>query len=125
MILADTSVWLDHLRRPDMHLSRLLAKESVLMHPMVIGEIAMGSVSRRQAKLKALLQLPQAVTAYHEEVLHFVEERKLWGLGIGYVDAHLLVSTKLTAQSVLWTRDKRLQSAAELLDLAWPEPMLS
>ena len=122
MILADTSVWLDHLRRPDEQLQRLLTKRQLLMHSMVIGEIAMGSISLREGKLNGPRRLPQVVEAHHEEVLYTVNTERLWRLGIGYVDTHLLVSVKLTADCALWSRDKRLHSAAEKFGLAWPEP---
>ncbi len=122
MILADTSIWLDHLRQPDATLAELLAKKRIVTHPMVIGEIAMGALSQRDTKLRALHKLRQARVAYHEEVLALVENHRLWGSGVGYVDAHLLTSVQLTGHCTLWTRDKRLRSAAEKLDLNWPEP---
>lgn len=103
-------------------MERLLAKNQIVMHPMVIGEIAMGSISRREMKLDGFRKLPQIVEAYHQEVLYMVNAHKLWGLGIGYVDAHLLVSVQLTDNCALWSRDKRLQQAAEKLQLSWPEP---
>ncbi len=121
MILVDTSVWIDHLRTGDEKLSTLLDTGRVLAHPFVIGEIALGYLRQRETILSALLDLPQATVATDAELLLFVEEHSLAGLGIGYVDVHLLASTRLTAGSALWTRDKRLIGAAERMSLIWSE----
>ena len=118
MILVDTSVWVDHLRRGDEALAMLLDGSEVLAHPFVTGEIALGNLRKRNAVLSALADLPQARLATDDEVLHFIEQNGLAGLGIGHVDAHLLASTRLTAGAALWTRDKRLQGVALRLRLA-------
>ena len=118
MILADSSIWIDHLRSRDAVLSGLLEREEVLIHPFVIGEIALGSLRQRAAILDALYKLPQTAVAREAEVLTLIESASLFGLGIGYVDVHLLASAKLTNGLRLWTRDKRLNAAAAQLDLA-------
>jgi predicted nucleic acid-binding protein len=118
MILVDSSVWIDHLRRRDEILVDLLDREQVLVHPFVIGELAMGSLGHREAVLQDLLDLKRAVVADDDGVMHFVEANNLFGQGLGYLDAHLLASTKLTAETSLWTRDKRLAAAAERLSIA-------
>lgn len=115
MILVDTSVWVDHLRRGDEGLAGLLERGAVLMHPFVVGEIACGSLADRQPILELLQDLPAAVVAEHGEVLPFIERHGLHGKGIGYVDVHLLASVALTDGARLWTRDKRLRLAAEEL----------
>jgi hypothetical protein len=115
VILVDTSVWIDHLRRGDASLSSLLTNRQVLAHPAVVGEIALGSLGNRKEILSLLANLPQAVQASHDEVMAYVDAHALFGLGIGYVDAHLLASTALTTGSSLWTRDKRLRAAASSL----------
>lgn len=88
------------------------------MHPFVVGELMLGTLRQRRTILTLLHDLPQAQVATNGEVLTFIERRALFGLGIGYVDAHLLASTQLSAGSMLWTRDKRLASVAESLSLA-------
>jgi predicted nucleic acid-binding protein len=118
VILVDTSVWIDHLRRGDAILTALLNETSVLTHPFVIGELAMGNLRQRDTILADLASLPQAVAARDTEVMRFIEQEALFGLGIGYVDAHLLAATRLTPGSALWTRDKRLADAAERLSIA-------
>ncbi|KVX62244.1 type II toxin-antitoxin system VapC family toxin [Burkholderia stagnalis] len=118
MILVDTSVWIDHLRANDATLAALLDTDKVLVHPFVIGELALGSLRNRHIVLDALRDLPAAVTATDEEVQRLIDDAPLHGLGIGYVDAHLLASVRLTAGSRLWTRDRRLLSAADRLQLA-------
>lgn len=115
MILADTSVWIDHLRRGDSALAALLTTGQVLGHPAVIGEVGLGSLGNPDEVLGLLANLPQATAASHSEVMTFIDLHLLFGLGIGYVDAHLLASTVLTADAALWTRDNRLRSAAERL----------
>ena len=121
MILIDTSVWVDHLRRGDARVAELLERGAVLMHPFVIGEIACGSLRDRATILELMQDLPMAVVAESDEVLGFVERHGLHGKGIGYVDAHLLASVALTAASTLWTRDKRLRAAADALACAYPD----
>lgn len=118
MILPDTSVWVDHLRREDDTLQAQLDEREVLIHPFVIGEVALGHLSHRAEVLLRLHWLPRAVIADTGEVLRFIERHKLIGTGIGYVDAHLLVSCRLTADTLLWTRDKRLLAVAARLSLA-------
>lgn len=118
MILADTSVWVDHLRKGDPALIRLLDNGQVLAHPYVIGELALGHLGQRDAVLSSLQNLPSAATATDAEVLHFVEQHRLYGLGIGYIDAHLLAAIPLTPGAHLWTRDKVLFRVAERLGLS-------
>ena|SRR5271154_2878602 len=118
MILVDTSVWVDHLRKDDTGMRKLLDGGRVLLHPFVIGELAMGNMNRRDLVLKALRKLPEALVAREEEVLQFVGARRLFGLGIGYIDAHLLTSVQLTPGASLWTRDRRMFEVASKLGLA-------
>jgi len=118
MILVDTSVWVDHLRTGDAALAALLNGSRVLMHPFVLGELACGNLRNRGEVLALLKDLPQATVARDKEVLFFIERNTLMGRGIGYVDAHLLAAVVLDGSAQLWTRDKRLRSVAESLDLA-------
>ena len=119
MILVDTSVWIQHLRSGDKALAGLVDTGSVLLHPFVLGELALGNLSRRELVLNSLQDLPQASVATYEEVLDLIRRDALYGLGIGYVDAHLLASVWLSAGALLWSRDKRLQKVAEKFGLAW------
>lgn len=118
MILVDTSIWVDHLRIGDDWLARLLNAGRVLVHPFVIGELALGNLRQRRSILSLLNDLPAAITATDMEVLAFIERHDLAGRGIGYVDAHLLASTRLTAGAALSTRDRRLANVAVQLGLA-------
>ncbi|MCZ8436684.1 type II toxin-antitoxin system VapC family toxin [Achromobacter xylosoxidans] len=122
MILVDTSIWINHLSDGEPCLVRLLEEESVLMHPFIAGELALGSLGRRDVVLGAMSLLPQVVRASHDEVMHFLHSERLFGKGIGYVDLHLLASTRLTPGAALWTRDKRLQALATTLGLAVDPP---
>lgn len=112
MILVDTSIWIDHFRTGDSELSALLQDSHVLAHPWVTGELALGHLSRRSEILGLLHNLPQATVATDVEVLTLIDNQQLFGLGIGYVDAHLLAATMLTTGARLWTRDKRLATVA-------------
>jgi predicted nucleic acid-binding protein len=118
VILVDTSVWVDHLRAADKRLSGLLESARVLTHPLVIGELALGNLRQRDLILERLRDLPQVNVATQQEVLHFIRQNALFGQGIGYIDAHLLASVRLTAGVSLWTRDKRLLAVAEHLAMA-------
>lgn len=121
MILVDTSIWIDHLRAGDPELAALLQNGHVMAHPWVIGELALGHLSRRTEILGLLSNLPPAQTATDVEVLAMIEDHSLFGRGIGYIDAHLLASTLLTTGSGLWTRDRRLAAAAGGLGIAHPD----
>jgi predicted nucleic acid-binding protein len=119
VILVDTSVWIDHLHRADPHLAALLERNDVSVHPMVIGELSLGSIAGRDTFLSLLSALPVVAEATHGEVLGFVATRRLHGRGLSLVDAHLLASAVLSKETLLWTRDQRLVGAAAELGLAW------
>lgn len=120
MILADTSIWVDHLRRGDLRMAELLTEGQILTHPSVIGELALGALQPRDEVLSLLRALPSATVAGWDEVLEVIDAHKLFGTGIGYVDAQLLAATLLTPGSLLWTRDARLSRQALRLGLAAP-----
>ncbi len=122
MILVDTSVWIDHLRRGDRALAGLLDTTRVLVHPFVIGELALGNLRQRDLVLSVLSDLPHASIATDAEVLHFIDRHALFGRGIGYVDVHLLAAVRLTAGAALWTHDRRLHAVAAQLGLAMSLP---
>ncbi len=107
MILVDTSVWIDHLRRGNTRLTEALEAGEVLGHPFVIGELACGTLKHRERILALLDELPQASLASHEEVLKVVETHRLAGRGLGLIDVHLLASALLEGAE-LFTLDKRL-----------------
>lgn len=121
MILADTSVWIDHLRGGDGGLEYALMTGSILTHPFVIGEIALGHLRERKRILESLRELPLADVATDDEVLRMIDSAKLFGRGIGYVDAHLLAAARLSRNATLWTRDRLLREAAQHLGLAHEE----
>ena len=122
MILADTSVWINHLRSEDLYLASLLDRNEILIHPMVIGELACGNVSNRADVMRLLRGLPSILVATHDEVLFFIEYHGLMGRGIGYIDAHLLASTAMSSPARLWTRDRRLMELASELGVAYGQP---
>mgnify|MGYP000917532756 CR=1 FL=1 len=117
MILVDTSIWIEHLRRGDERLTRRLELGQVLGHAYVIGELALGNLRNRQPIIGALQDLPQAAVATDEEVLRFVEQNALYGAGIGYIDAHLLAAVRLSPGTTLWTGDRKLLAAGKRLNL--------
>ena len=119
MILVDTPVWIDHLRKPVPELAGLLANGHVLVHPFVIGEVALGGIKERAAVVSGLRLLPHPRVPFETEVLMFIEAHQLHGTGIGYVDVHVLLAARLTDGGLLWTRDRRLHAAAERLGIAW------
>ena len=119
MILVDTSVWVGHLRTGDATLIRRLDDGEVLIHPFVIGELALGNLRQRNAVLDALSDLPRAQVATDAEALHLIDAHNLHGRGIGYVDVHLLAASRLTAGAELWTHDRRLHTVAETLGVAF------
>ena len=118
MILVDSSVWIDHLRHDDAQLRAALMARDVLCHPFIIGEIAMGGLKDRAIVLRYLNHLPRARLAKDEEVRELIERYRLFGIGLGYIDAHLLAATMLTPEALLWARDRRLHDAAARLGVA-------
>lgn len=115
-VLVDTSVWIQHFREGDEVLARLLSDGLVLTHPFVIGELACGNLKNRQAVLSDLISLPSAIPAANPEVVQLIEDRKLWGRGLGFVDVSLLASALLSDCHV-WSLDKPLNEAALKLGL--------
>lgn len=117
MVLVDTSVWIAHFREGEPLLTKLLSDGHVLMHPFVSGELACGNLKDRAVILSNLAALPAAGRASDSEVMHFIENRKLWGRGLGWIDAHLLAAS-LISRCQFWTLDKRLGSVAAEVGLA-------
>lgn len=123
MILVDTSIWIDHFRSGNAALAHLLDNSAVFAHPWVTGELALGNLSHREEVIGLLHGLPQATVAENDEVLRLIEQTVLYGAGIGYVDAQLLAATRLTPDTTLWTRDKRLSTVTARLGLSFqPTP---
>jgi len=117
MVLIDTSRWIDHLSRKDPVVVSLLEHGQVLSHPFVIGELALANLEPRSRILQLLAELPQAATAEVAEVMSLINRLRLFGRGIGYVDAALLASARLTPGAILMTRDRRLQAVAVELNI--------
>ena len=119
MILVDSSVSIDHIHRQDMQLDDLLAWKQVLGHPFIAAEIALGSMTNRQAILSSLDELPQAPEVLVSEVRHFIEKHQMFSKGIGFVDATLLVSALVAKNVTLWSRDRRLNMLADSFGIAF------
>ncbi|NLS21092.1 type II toxin-antitoxin system VapC family toxin [Rhizobium sp. P40RR-XXII] len=113
MILADTSIWIDHFRHGDAELRTIVDNDRLLCHPAVIGELALGSLRDRGSVITFLAAQREAFVATHDEVMTMIDRHGIFSMGIGYTDAHLLASILLDPRAALWTRDKRLQVAAE------------
>ncbi len=109
------SVWIDHLHQLEPGLAEALHGSAVVQHPMIIGELALGSLRERQAFLDLLASLRQIQAATYAEVMHLVEERQLYAQGLSVVDAHILAALLLTAGVRLWTRDKSLTVATNTI----------
>lgn len=118
MILVDTSIWIDHLHARDETLQALLDLENVVMHPFVLGELALGRFRHRQRVFELLDDVPLIDIADADEVRRFIDVHEVAGTGLGYVDVHLLASLHLAVETRLWTRDRRLHAVAERMGLA-------
>lgn len=121
MILADTSVWIDHLRSGNRSASQEMRKHlnqgQILIHPFIVAELALGSLQERTRTLALLDRLPRVRVAQLSEVRGMIETRRLYSLGIGLTDAHLIASVFLTPSTLLWTKDKQLRKVADSLDI--------
>jgi hypothetical protein len=119
MILVDTSIWIDHLGKPDQRLIELLENGEVCCHPHVIGELALGNLRQYDLIIRYLSNLLQPSLASDAEVISMIRDRQLQGSGLGFSDAHLIASVLLTPQTAIWTRDRRLNAVALRLGVAW------
>jgi len=119
MILVDSSVWVDHFRSSSSQLTHHLDEAEVLSHPFIVGELVVGTLRGVHPVVRAMREMPQALVASHTEFMIFLEQHKLSGLGLSFVDVHLLAATALTPDAALWTRDRRLHQAAVRIGLAW------
>jgi len=117
LILADTSIWIDHLRSENTEMRKRLTQGDIVIHPFIIAELALGSFRERIKTLALLDLLPQVRVAHLSEVRLTIEARRLYSLGIGLIDAHLIASVFINSSTLLWTRDKRLRKAAESLGI--------
>lgn len=117
MILADTTVWIDHFRSADLELQRRLGNDEIVMHPFVVGELALGPLPNRRMLLTYLDCLPRMRTVQQDEVRHMIETRSLHNRGIGLIDAHLIASSLIDAGTQLWTRDTSLRRIAASLGI--------
>ena len=120
MILVDTSVWIRHSQHPNRVLSEYLETPEILMHPLVLGELACGMFSRRDSRFRVWQALPRAPLHDHDDVIDWIESELLMGRGIGFIDAHLLYSTLRRPGTRLWTHDKNLERLADEFDVAHP-----
>mgnify|MGYP001596744893 CR=1 FL=1 len=116
MVLVDTSVWVAHLRSGNLRLEALLNDGNVACHPFIIGELACGNLKNRIQILSLLRTLPTVHRAEHEEAMQFIENYRLMGKGLGYIDMHLLASAMLN-NIPLWTLDKKLNEASSKLGI--------
>jgi predicted nucleic acid-binding protein len=119
MTLVDTSIWIDHFRLPDARLAQLLTTESAGVHPFVLGELAAGNLPKRQSTLTDLGQLPRVPAAQESDVHHLLESHRLWGLGLGWVDLHILAAALVSGCNLL-TADHAMMAAATRLGIGYP-----
>ncbi len=119
MILPDSSIWIDHLRKALPPLNALLEAGQIFGHPFVTGEVSLGSLSTRERMIAKFAALPQLPVQRYDRVALLIESASLWGKGIGYVDAHLLASVRMVPGAQLWTRDKSLFALSEQLGVSY------
>lgn len=117
MILADTSIWIDHLRSGNKEMRRHLDQGQIVIHPFIVAELALASLGERAKTLALLDLLPQVRVARLSELRLVIEARRLYNLGIGLTDAHLIASVFIDSPTLLWTKDKRLRRVAEKLGI--------
>lgn len=122
LILIDSSIWVDHLNRPIATVVELVASKRSLMHPFVLGEVALGNLPRWGPTMQYLREMPSAEPLSRDEFMNIVAQLQLEGSGLGFVDAHLLGWTVAVPGRQLWTRDRRLREQAEQAGVAWSSP---
>lgn len=117
MILADTSIWIDHLHGNNPELQELIERGRIVMHPFIVAEVALGSLRNRRKTFALMEALWQLDVAYLEEVRNMIEIHTLYSKGIGLTDAHLIAACLMTPGTFLWTRDIRLAAVAKTLGI--------
>jgi predicted nucleic acid-binding protein len=117
MILADTSIWVDHLRNRNPEMEKLLNRGQIVMHPYIVAELSLGSLHNRRKRLSDMEALLEVRVAQLNEVRQMIEAYTLYSKGIGLIDAHLIASCLLTPGTQLWTRDSRLEKVASTLGI--------
>lgn len=117
MILADTSVWIEHFRSGNKELQRALNGGRIVIHPWIVAELALGCLRDRTKTLATFDLLPQLRVAQLSELRHLIEARRLYNIGIGLTDAHLIASVLISPPTLLWTSDRRLRKLAEGLGI--------
>jgi|ERR1035438_8596612 predicted nucleic acid-binding protein len=117
MILADTSIWVDHLRGRNPEMEKRLGMGQIVMHPFIVAEIALGSLHNRRELLDEMEALLEVRVAQLNEVRHMIEAHTLYSKGIGLTDAHLIASCLMTPGTQLWTRDGDLEKVAKTLGI--------
>jgi predicted nucleic acid-binding protein len=122
LILADTSIWIEHLRSGNREMREHLELGNIVIHPFIVAELALGSLRERERTLALLDLLPQLRVAQLSEVRITIETRRLYNLGIGLTDAHLIASVFINPPTLLWTKDRRLRKVAEDLDIHTAAP---
>ncbi len=123
MIIVDTNIWVTHFRSPIPALFKMLDDEYVYCHPFVLGELVSGSIANREGIIAELGEIFEPPVGRTEEFLAFVETRKLFSRGIGFVDCHLLLSAVLSGDSKIWTNDKRLKAVSIEMGLNFDDPV--
>lgn len=118
MILVDTSVWIEFFRTGNAHLSEILTRGLVLRHPWVQGELLLGRLDPSSEPALLLAELAAAESASDGEVFDLISAVSLGGSGIGFVDAQLIASARLTPDARIWTNDKRLSAVCDRLGIA-------
>lgn len=121
-VLVDTSVWVAHFRQRDAHLVTLLERGLVLCHPHVVVEVACGTPAARNAIVSMMATLDSVPVAHQAELLAFIERRRLFGRGCGFVDMSLLAAAFLSDQAHIWTHDRRLAALADELGRGYSPP---
>ena len=122
MILADTSVWVDHLRNRNPEMEKRLGMGKIAMHPFIVAEISLGSLKNRQQRLADMEALLEVKVAQLSEGRHMIEAHALYSKGMGLTDAHLIASCLLTPGTQLWTRDAAMEKVAKTLGILAPQP---
>jgi predicted nucleic acid-binding protein len=117
LIVADTSVWIDHFRSDNKELHQQLSRGQIAIHPFIVAELALGSLKGRTKTLALLDLLPHVRVAQLNEIRTLIEARRLYGLGIGLIDAHLIASVLINPPTLLWTLDKQLRKVAQALGI--------
>lgn len=118
-ILADTDIWCNYFSQGNPHLAQLIEHDLIAIHPLIIGELAVGNLIERQQTIQDLRAFQTIKPASDDEALLLIQHHKLWTKGLQWNDLIILASVITTPGTLLWTQNRRLSEIAQQFSVSY------